>query len=182
MTEQKTFSQGSSIASDSVTIVNIDATNKDPVVKFFKAGTYEVSVIGKSGGGRYDAWSRWQKNENYGEFLTGWLNAYTIDSPQFKEINIGDINQTYETEEAALAAAKTRGSFTFTLNSDGEVKFHLKDEEDKYSDNRQGISLAVKKKGQATDNTPLAAGISILILVIVTLFSIVVWVLANLIK
>ena len=184
MTEQKASSQGSSIASDSVTIVNIDATNKDPVVKFFKAGTYEVSVIGKSEGGRYNAWSRWQKTENYGEFSTGWLNTYTIDSPQFKKINIDDPDHPlpYETEEAALAAAKTRGSFTFTLNSDGEVKFHLEDEENKYSDNRQGMSLAVKKKGQATDNAPLAAGVSFLILVIVVLFSVVVWVLANLIK
>lgn len=180
MTEQEASSQGSSIAADSVTIVSLDATNKDPVVKFFKAGTYEVSVIGKSGGGRYEAWSRWQENKTYGTFFTGWLNAYTIYSPQFKEINIGDTNQTYETPEAALAAAKTRGSFTFTLNSDGEVKFYLKD--DDYSDNRQGMSLAVKKKGQATDNAPLAAGVSFIILVIVVLFSVTVWVLANLIK
>ena len=182
MTKQETSSQGSSVASDSVTIVNLDATNEEPVVKFFKAGTYEVRVIGKSQGGRYEAWSRWENNDTYGTFITGWLNAYTIYSPEFKEIDIGDINQTYETKEAALAAAKTRGSSTFTLNSDGEVKFYLKDEKGKYKDNRDGLSLAVKKKGQATDNAPLSAGVSFLILVIVVLFSVTVWGLANLVN
>ncbi|HEY9610318.1 hypothetical protein [Allocoleopsis sp.] len=185
MTGQKASSQGSSIASDSVTIVNINATSKDPVVKFFKAGTYEVSVIGTSEGGGYDAWSRWSE-----EFGPLWLNAYTIDSPQFEKINIGKNDQIYNDKTEALAAAKTRGSVTFTLNSDGEVNFSLED--DNYTDNRDGMSLAVKKKDQRKDDeqptpkpseiAPPTAGVSFIILVIVTLFSIVVWVLANLIK
>lgn len=43
-------------------IVNIDArTNSttNPVVMFFDAGTYEVTPIGVSDGGTYNAWNPW---------------------------------------------------------------------------------------------------------------------------
>lgn len=182
MTEQETSFQGSSVASDSVTIVNIDAktnTQKNPIVKFFKAGAYEVSVIGTSQGGRYDAWSLWditfgcdEKGENC---TTGWLNEYNIVSKEFN-INIPTTDK-YSTPEQALASAQTT---SFTLISDGQVNFYINDELP--LDNRGGMSLAVKKKRKATDDAPLAAGASFIIILIIVLFVVIVWGLAHLVN
>jgi len=182
MVAQKTSSQGSSVASDSVTIVNLDAKNntkKTPIVKFFKAGTYDVSVVGKSQGGRYDAWSLWDINigcDEKGEnCTTGWLNEYNIVSREFT-IKV-DGTGKYATPEQALAAAKTT---SFTLASDGQVNFYLDDELP--LDNRGGMSLAVKKKRQATDDAPVAGGASFIIILIVVLFVATVWSLAHLVN
>lgn len=130
---------------ESVTIINIDAraNNQDnPVVEFFSPGTYEVKFIGTTEGGRYDAWSRWsfiyECNESGENCTTGWLNEYYVISSEFNiKIKTSGI---YATPEQAKDKAQ---STSFTLHSNKPVQFFIGD--DLLSDNRGGVSLAVRK-------------------------------------
>lgn len=174
MAKQVTSSQKASSGTEAATIVNIDAktNNKaNPVVQSLAAGTYEVSVIGKSQGGKYDAWSLWNVNlecDEKGEnCLTGWVNEYNITSREFS-INIPTSGK-YATEKQALDKAQ---STSFSLSSDGQVNFFITD--DIMDDNRGGISLSVKKVRSASVYPELASGSFVLIL-IVLLSVVVLW-------
>lgn len=174
-------SKSSSLGSEAVTIINIDATtnNKEnPVSQFFEAGTYEVKAIGTPEGGQFDAWSLWnfttgcdEKGENC---ITGWVNEYNIGSSEFK-INIPSSGK-YSTPEQALKSAQTT---SFTLTSNGQVNFFISDE--LLPDNRGGMSLAVKKVRQASPYPELGAG-SFVLLVIILLSVVVIWLLISVIS
>ncbi len=116
-------------------LINLDArTNNydNPVSKFFRAGTYSVFPIGKTDGGDYNAWSAWSHGEK-----GHWLNPYYMESKEFKKVEIGQWTR-YDSDLLALDKAENT---TFTLSSDGYVKFFIKD--NPISDNRGGISLKI---------------------------------------
>jgi hypothetical protein len=122
----------------SASIINIDArTNSavNPVVMFLAAGTYEVTPIGNSDGGAYNAWNPW------GFVIMphyGWINDhYAISSSQFSYL-IGDARIRYATDLQALSNAV---GTSFTLAEDGNVNFYIYDTD--YSDNIGGMSLLV---------------------------------------
>jgi hypothetical protein len=164
----------SSKSSSSVTVVDIDATTNNranPITLFLTAGTYEVTVVGPSQGGKYDAWSLWnfttgcdEKGENC---ITGWVNEYNIASSEFS-INIPSTGK-YATAEQALAKADVT---SFTLTSDGQVNFFVSD--DLLPDNRGGMSLLVKKIRQS-EAFPQVTSASWVLLTIISLTVIVLW-------
>lgn len=174
MGNQVTSSKSLSSATEAATVIDIDATTNNktnPVALFLTAGTYEVTVIGSSQGGKYDAWSLWnfttgcdEKGENC---ITGWVNEYNIASREFN-INIPSTGK-YATAEQALAKAE---GTSFALTSDGQVNFFIGD--DLPPDNRGGVSLAVKKVRQA-EAFPQLTSASWVLLTIISLTVIVLW-------
>ncbi|GET41136.1 hypothetical protein [Microseira wollei] len=174
MGNQVTSSKSSSSGTEPATVIDIDATSNNktnPVTRFFTAGTYEVTAIGASQGGKYDAWSLWnfttgcdEKGENC---ITGWVNEYNIAAREFS-INVPSTGK-YATAEQALANAE---GTSFTLISDGQVNFFIGD--DFLSDNRGGVSLAVKKIRQA-EAFPQFTSASWVLLTIISLTVIVLW-------
>ena len=174
MNKQVTASKSSSSLTEPATVIDIDATTNNKanaVTLFLTAGTYEVTVIGKSQGGKYDAWSLWnfttgcdEKGENC---ITGWVNEYNIASGEFS-INVPTTGK-YATAQQALAKAE---GTSFTLTSDGQVNFFIGD--DLPPDNRVGVSLAVKKVRQA-EAFPQFTSASWVLLTIISLTVIVLW-------
>lgn len=146
MTNQAQSWQSILTHSRDVTIINIDArvNNKNnPVIKYFRPGTYEVQFIGQSQGGMYDAWSRWnfvyECDENGENCTTGWLNEYYITSSEF--IISVPTTGIYATSELALSKAKNT---SFTLKFGSDISFFISD--DLLADNQGGVSLFVKQK------------------------------------
>ena len=180
MVNQVKSSESSSSVTEAGTVIDIDATTNNktnPVTLFLTAGTYEVTVIGSSQGGKYDAWSLWnfttgcdEKGENC---ITGWVNEYNIASREFS-INIPSTGK-YATAEQALAKAD---GTSFTLSSDGQVNFFVSD--DLLPDNRGGMSLLVKKIRQA-EAFPQFTSASWVLLTIITLTVIVLWLVVSVI-
>lgn len=126
-------------------IINIDAAtnNQDnAVVKTLPEGTYSVRVIGTDEGGKYDAWSRWSWvygcDRNGENCMMGWENDYLIVSKEFS-LNISSSSLYDRPSQALMKAQHT----SFTLTSESEVYFFIYD--DRLSDNRGGISLAITK-------------------------------------
>jgi len=122
-------------ASKSIYIVDINAktsTKENPVTLELNAGTYQVSVIGTSEGGAYNAWTYW--------FLKKyWINKYSYSSSEFPEVTFTDNkDKTYETSTVALANAKDS---KFTLKNTAKVYFYVNDAP--YYDNKGGISLQI---------------------------------------
>jgi hypothetical protein len=107
-----------------------------PVTKTFGAGTYNVSMVGKAGGGAFDAWSvatpaggNWN-----GAFKIGYDGATTTVNPYN--------GQRFATAQDALAAFS--GVLTsFTLSGDTAVNFSIPDY--LWWDNTGGVSLGVTK-------------------------------------
>jgi hypothetical protein len=146
MTNQAQSGQSLLTRSRDVTIINIDArvnNNNNPVIKYFKPGTYEVQFIDQSQGGMYDAWSRWsfvyECDENGENCTTGWLNEYYITSSEF--IVSVPTTGVYATPELARSKAKNT---SFTLKFGSEVSFFISD--DLLADNQGGVSLLVKRQ------------------------------------
>ena len=122
-------------------IVDLNArttTTSNPVLLNLTAGTYDVSPFA----GTYTAWNAWNNVsgcDNNGENCSkGWINTYSIDTPETGPFITGDSNIRYLTADLALLNAL---SASFTLLSDATVKFFISDSN--YTDNIGGISLNV---------------------------------------
>jgi len=132
---------------DNTLIINIDATKNNQsnsVIKTLPRGTYAVKVIGKTAGGKYDAWTRWtwvyECDANGENCITGWENSYLIASKEFF-INVST-SGIYEQPFQALMRAQNT---SFTLTSESEVYFFIYDDDDQLGDNRGGISLNITR-------------------------------------
>ena len=146
MTSKTQSSKSLLTRSRDVTIINVDArvNNKNnPVINYFRPGTYDVEFIGQSQGGMYDGWSRWnfvyECNENGENCTTGWLNDYEIESSEF----MVSVPTTGIYERPELARSKAKNT-SFTLKFGSEVSFFISD--DLLTDNQGGVSLAIKKR------------------------------------
>ena len=118
--------------SSKASMVDINAysnTTTNPVVKYFEAGTYNVTPIGIDDGGTYNAWTAWTDKH-------AWLSTYSLSSDEFPKYTVG--SGTYETPLIALDNAV---GTSFTLQSSGNVNFFISDSY--YSDNSGGMSLEV---------------------------------------
>jgi hypothetical protein len=90
---------GVHLHSRSATIVNINAaTNgvQSPVSLALAAGVYQITPIGVSAGGAFDAWNAWnyttcaaQAGCPINGTLTGWIDAFNISSPYLSNVSIG---------------------------------------------------------------------------------------------
>jgi hypothetical protein len=107
-----------------------DVLETNPVTEFFTAGTYDVTPIGVSQGGLYNAWNPY----GVGPY---WAHVYFIESDEFL-VRRGEYLGLFSTELEALAHAE---SATFTLTADRNVNFGVVDSF--YDDNIGGISLSV---------------------------------------
>ena len=125
------------------TIINLNAltnTNLNPVTLNFEAGTYEVTPIGVSDGGLYNAWNPW----GYVSLPSnGWINTYSMSG-----VNVGD-GIKYATDAQALANAI---SMTLVLSVPDSVNFYIADSE--YSDNLGGMSLNVTASAPGPEPVP----------------------------
>lgn len=140
------------IVSDSIFIVNINAKTsitKNPVAIELKGGTYNVSVIGFSEGGAYDAWKPWfykAKQNEKGEWKSGWINKYSFSSNEFPEVTSYD-STIYGNPSLALANAKKS---KFILKNNCVVNFYIKDSPS--IDNEGGISLRIDLVSEQNEN------------------------------
>lgn len=165
MSNRVTSTKQSSGSSDSVTIININASvnNKShPVIESFTPGTYQVRFIGKAEGGMYDAWSRWNFvsgcDQDGANCTTGWLNEYCLTSNEFS-VTVPS-SGIFSTPDLALLNAENT---SFTLLSNRNVNFFIDDE--LLSDNSGGVSLALKKI-LAPDSHPFLVNFALLLLFI----------------
>lgn len=122
-------------------IINLDAETGDKVTLNLEAGVYEVTVIGITGGGDYDAWNAWgQVNcDQQGICVKGFVNNYAITVPNLFTKKIFSDGKRYQTAALALQNAINT---SFRLTSTSQVEFWINDSN--YSDNYGGISLQVK--------------------------------------
>jgi hypothetical protein len=101
------------------------------------AGTYNVNPFA----GTFTAWNAWGKTTGCdvaGENCSkGWINSYSIETPETGVMLITD-HARYSTSELALLNSI---SSTFTLLADATVKFFINDSY--FKDNIGGMSLNV---------------------------------------
>jgi len=130
-------------SANSIYIVNINAktsTPKKPLSLELNAGTYEIKVVGISGGGTYDAWKAWilkPKQNKKGVWKYGWLNKYSYNSDELPEVTYFD-SLYHGTPKQALAHALDG---KFALKDKTTVYFYIVDKP--YWDNKGGISLRI---------------------------------------
>lgn len=123
--------------SGAATLVDLDATTGATGSLSLGPGRYEVVPVV----GSFTAWNAW------GEVLgcvtpptgceRGWLNQYTISSPDLGTRLVAD-GVRYETPAAAQAAAEP---FGFTLAGAQTVSFRITDSN--HADNLGGLTLSV---------------------------------------
>lgn len=118
--------------------VNLDSTNSNNATTLsLTAGTYNVSAFA----GTYTAWNAWGYikgcDGNGANCSQGWINNYSIETPETGAFRISDGGR-YATASLALLNAL---STSFTLLSDTTVTFFIKDKP--YSDNKGGMSLTI---------------------------------------
>jgi hypothetical protein len=91
-----------SLHAHAATIVDLNSINNNlasPVFVQLEAGTYQISTIGISGGGLFDAWLPWSTatctdaNGCPRIYPTlpdrmGWLNTYQVSSPYISEVSV----------------------------------------------------------------------------------------------
>jgi hypothetical protein len=133
-------------------IINVNAkvnSKYTPVGITLDAGTYDVTPIGKDAnlGSLFNAWNPWGKWRNSrgcdsnGENCTnGWINAYSVGSAEFSDINIGAVGGIFQTDVQALAAAV---GTSFTLTAPAIVNFWIRDKEKYLFDNTGGLSFDI---------------------------------------
>ncbi|PHS31373.1 MAG: hypothetical protein COA95_06120 [Methylophaga sp.] len=126
-----------SIAANAATVDLNAETASNAVMLDLTAGTYNVTAYA----GTYTAWNAWGNtygcDGNGANCTHGWINNYSIDTPETGSF-LTTNGMRYETAELALLNAL---SVTFTLLSDATVKFFIQDAP--YGDNVGGISLMV---------------------------------------
>ncbi|HHJ13578.1 MAG TPA: hypothetical protein ENJ79_04265 [Gammaproteobacteria bacterium] len=134
----------------SAAIVNINSrinNESNPISLLLDAGAYDVTPIGITDGGVYDAWNAWNGGQVTGcnssgeNCSTGWLNWYYFASSEFGEVSIWD-GDRYASPSLALANSI---SASFTLTSSATVNFYIIDGTNGSAawDNVGGISLKV---------------------------------------
>lgn len=134
------------------TLINLDATSSKPVSVYFQPGTYDVTPIGVSDGGTYNAWDAWGTDPVNTSAGIGWLNRYWLSSDEFQAYRVGS-DTVYGTAFDSLANAI---GTSFTLTSADYVDFYIGDST--YSDNLGGMSLNV------TDPEPVPEPATLLLL------------------
>lgn len=118
-------------------VINLNSEIEYPsnqITVFFEAGTYNVTPIGVADGGTYNSWNAWGIVDLPEQ---GWVNLYYFSSTEFGQIVIYD-DIRYASELSALYNAL---STSFTLTSDANVNFYVKDSP--FSDNVGGMSLRI---------------------------------------
>ncbi len=136
-------------------IVNIDAltnTPSNPVTLFLAAGSYDVTPIGISDGGQYNAW-----DANITDAVPSWVNAYSISSDQFATFRTWDL--VFYTSD--LLALENANSASFTLTTPGNVNFFNADSF--FPDNGAGMSLQISSVPIPSAVWLLLTGISALL-------------------
>ena len=111
--------------------VNINARinhQGNPAEVFLEAGTYTVVPIGTADGGTYDAWSLWSNTSctnptgcvrTSPTTVTGWLNVYTVLSPNITSVSIAGQSIAPSNEETIFS--------NFFLLTTDETKYRVDD-------------------------------------------------------
>jgi hypothetical protein len=121
-------------------IINLNArtaTTANPVVLTLDTGSYLVTPIGTADGGLYNAWNAW----GYVSLPRyGWINSYSIASPELGVVSSGD-GIKYAT---AIQALQHAAEVQFILTYAQDVRFYIADSP--YSDNTGGMSLLLNSE------------------------------------
>ena len=162
--------------SANATIINLDATCENGCgtnivsvnhhtteTSLLAAGTYNVDVVGVSGGGLFDAWSAWSSSGP-------WITRYHIQAPSGTGwVEVGSTAPSSRWATAALALANAP-SYTFTLTTASTVKFSIQDggfgttQEGGYGDNAGGLSLSVTQSQVTPSQVPEPTTLALLAL------------------
>ena len=126
-------------------IIDVGSTIGNNTVSItLDAGTYNITQVGTTDGGLYNAWNAWGDTfgcDINGENCThGWLNSYHINSSEFSTI---DIAPTSIYADPLLALANNSGVTSFTLSTNTNVSFTTVTSF--LSDNVGGISLDIQE-------------------------------------
>lgn len=127
-------------AANAVTVVatvDLDATSTVGQVETLVLGPGDYSVIPVAG--TFTSWSAWSATSGCttpSSCVTGWINAFGIDSAETGLLGSSDLRR-YQTPELALDAAVP---ITFALTSTQAVTLDILDSP---NDNRGGLSLEI---------------------------------------
>lgn len=141
-------------AYDAKTAGNVPA----PVTQTFGPGTYTVAVVGKAGGGLYDAWGVAASNVGTPSQSSdgNWDERYTFtDGTTTTQVN-PYAGQRFATAADALAAFSTVLS-SFTLTQATAVTFSITDYV--FTDNAGGVSLGITAGSPASVPEPATIGL-----------------------